>query len=331
MHYRRQHIVPRMVLDNFKDQNGHVWTYDKAGTEPRHAIPEETAIIAHFYSWEREDGSMDASLEETINKLESEAKKPYEKMLSGEMVTGDDKAIMASFLGLMVVRTTTYRRLAAKSYTLMTGVHLAATATIPGAFEAMVRKLEERDGQKLAPGYIKHLRTTMRDLDGYELSVPKEFVLSTISHGHQYAEVFERMKWSLLKPESGYFVTSDNPVYRAADPRTAHPILGDHGFLNKTAQVTFPLSPQMMLLMTWEGQYPRVAPLERLYVDALNGNRAAGAEQYLYAHIADKRVARLAAQHKDRRPDIGGGEFDGAKGFGSFKVPRRRQRERRKT
>ena len=52
----------------------------------------------------------------------------------------------------------------------------------------------------------------MRDLDGYELSIPKEFVLSTISHGRQYAEVFERMKWSLLKPESGYFVTSDNPV-----------------------------------------------------------------------------------------------------------------------
>jgi hypothetical protein len=130
----------------------------------------------------------------------------------------------------------------------------------------MVRRLEERDGKKLEPDYVEHLRTTMWDLTGYELSVPKEFVLGTITHGRKYAGVFEQMKCSLLRPETGYFITSDNPICRSADPSTAHPIYGDHGYLNKTVQVTFPLSPRTMLLMTWEGQYPRVASIERAYV-----------------------------------------------------------------
>jgi hypothetical protein len=56
MKYRLQHIVPRMVLEHFKDQAGHVWTYDKNGGEPRNATPQSTGVFAHFYSFEREDG-----------------------------------------------------------------------------------------------------------------------------------------------------------------------------------------------------------------------------------------------------------------------------------
>jgi len=83
---------------------------------------------------------------------------------------------------------------------MSTALHLAATATIPGAFDAMVRRLEVRDGNKLEPNYVDHLRTAMRDLSGYELSVPKEFVLATIVHGRKYAAVFDKMNWSLLRP-----------------------------------------------------------------------------------------------------------------------------------
>ena len=107
-------------------------------------------------------------------------------------------------------------------------------------------------------------------------------------------------------------------------PLTAHPIYGDHGYLNKTVQITFPLSPQMMLLMTWKGQSPRVAPLERAYVKKLDLIRACEAERFLYGHLLDRRIERLATNYTNSRPGIGGGEFDGAKGFGSFKVPRRR-------
>src|SRR5262245_62273969 len=118
MQYRLQHIVPRMVLEQFTDEKGHVWTYEKTGRSPRHAVPAETGVVAHFYSFEREDGSMDTTLEQTLNEFETEAKGPYEKLLNGEMLTGSDRYAFASFLGLMVVRTATYRRIAAKMFSL---------------------------------------------------------------------------------------------------------------------------------------------------------------------------------------------------------------------
>ena len=76
--------------------------------------------------------------------------------------------------------------------------------------------------------------------------------------------------------------------------------------------------------MTWEGRYPRVASIERAYVTKMNISRASEAERFLYGHLSDRRIERLATNYKNRRPGSGGGEFDGAKGFGSFKVPRRR-------
>src|SRR5258706_345026 len=30
-----------------------------------------------------------------------------------------------------------------------------------------------------------------------------------------------------------------------------HPVMGDHGFYNETAQISFPLSSKMLLLMAW--------------------------------------------------------------------------------
>ena len=76
MQYRLQHIVPRMVLEQFTDQKGHVWTYEKTGRAPRHAVPEETGVVAHFYSFEREDGSMDTTLEQTLSQFETVAPAP---------------------------------------------------------------------------------------------------------------------------------------------------------------------------------------------------------------------------------------------------------------
>jgi hypothetical protein len=44
---------------------------------------------------------------------------------------------------------------------------------------------------------------------------------------------------------------SDNALTRAVDPKSVSPFYGDGGFVNRTGEVTFPLSPKTMLLITW--------------------------------------------------------------------------------
>ncbi|WP_456666436.1 DUF4238 domain-containing protein [Bradyrhizobium sp. USDA 3240] len=73
------------------------------------------------------------------------------------------------------------------------------------------------------------------------------------------------MKWSLAEAQAGLtFITSDNPVAREVDPKTRHPALGDHGFLNKTAEITCPISPSRCLILTWTNKRPSMRCLTQI-------------------------------------------------------------------
>src|SRR5262249_39320348 len=105
------------------------------------ATPEETGVMAHFYSFDREDSSMGTTLEQTLSRFEG-AKRPYDKLVNGEMLTGDVRYAFASFLGLMVVRTVTYRRIAAKifSYWRFPGDNATAPAGFREALGVIFRQ-----------------------------------------------------------------------------------------------------------------------------------------------------------------------------------------------
>ena len=119
--YRNQHVVPGPSLQHFTDQRGQVWSYDKTNGRTWSAIPEETGFITHFYSFEREDGTMDTTIEKLIGQIEAAAANGYEKLAAGEMIKGSDREAFAQFAGLMVWRTPTQRRIAAKIYAWRTG------------------------------------------------------------------------------------------------------------------------------------------------------------------------------------------------------------------
>jgi Protein of unknown function (DUF4238) len=133
------------------------------------------------------------------------------------------------------------------------------------------------------------------------------------------------MNWSLFVPKHGFFITCDNPLLRGVDPSTRHPIYGDHGFANSTAEVIFPLSLQRLLVMCWKDTAPDFGTLEREQVDRINEGLAAQAERYLYAHIHHKKLRALAARYKDVRPGIAVSGF-GPERYAEVKVPARRKR-----
>ena len=321
--YRNQHVVPVLSLQHFTDQRGQVWSYDKTNGRTWSAIPEETGFITHFYSFEREDGTMDTTIEKLIGQIEAAAANGYEKLAAGEMIKGSDREAFAQFAGLMVSRTPTQRRIAAKIYALGMGVHLAATGQHEDAFKSMVERMR-KDGLEVRDADLPTLRESMSDLSEFEVAIPKELTLRSLELADVLTRVFLDMKWSLWRPGGHYFITCDNPVVRNVDEKTVHAIMGDDGYMNKTAQVTLPLSPRMMVCMMWDKGWSWPVEMPREYVKAQNLHRAFNAENCLYAHLEDKRVLRLAQKYKDQRPDMDGGTFGGSKGFGSVVVPRRR-------
>jgi hypothetical protein len=197
-----------------------------------------------------------------------------------------------------------------------------ANAANKRVFESTMKRYEKELGKALDGETKERLRRDMLDPSGYVIEIPKERTFSSLKVADDLAPIFFKMKWSLVIAEHGYFVTSDNPLVRLVDPKTSHPIRGDFGFYNKTAEVSLPLSPKMLLVMSRQKNARDIGVVDRNAVNGLNRARAANSERYLYAHVLDKRLQRLAAEFKESRPGMTTQGF-GPKKFAEIRVPRR--------
>jgi hypothetical protein len=292
----------------------------------RSAVPQETATETHFYSAERADGSFDTTIETHLADVESKAAPVYKRLVSC-LIPGysQERADMAAFIALLYVRTPAMRREAGE----LIGKHIQIMNYAYGvhdeAFNTVVQGFEKKTGKTISVEEKKVLREGMIDPSPYILQIAKERTFVALSAADNLAPIIFDMKWTLLKPAHGFFFTSDNPVTRVVDPKTVHPIYGDHGFNNKTVEVTFPLSPDVMLLMTWDYTMPSVMTLDRPAVKNANLLRTYFADRYLYAHIASSALQKLARRYEGSRPKMTTKGF-GPANFAEVKVMRRMSR-----
>lgn len=323
---KRQHFIPILHLKHFvgADPKGQVWTYDAESGEVRSATPENTAVQTHFYSVEGEGGVMDTRVEDRLAVVESNAAPVYEALLRAEMPSKDSqaRANFATFLALMHVRTPTMRRIYAEMMGRGIQIMSHAYGSHPKAFESLLREDEKDGAHPLNPEEVERLRRELLDPSDYVLQISKEHTLGALDVAAKLAPILLDMKWSLVEPLYGFFITSDNPLVRGIDPKTRHPIFGSGGFLNRTAEVIFPLSPSRLLLMSWNETARDVGGFERKHVDGCNQAIAKHSERYLYAHIRHKRLAKTAAKFRDSRPRVVSQGFTPKK-FMKIEVPRR--------
>jgi len=301
-----QHFIPRMHLEYFAGSEpvGQVWTYDAATGKSWSCVPKETAVQSHFYSVPTDDGSMDTRIEQALSQFEGRAAPVYGDLVAFKIPQGQARAHFAEFLALMFARTPAMRRMQAEVIGQGLQIQQYAYATHAGRFAKLMERYEADSGKALTPEEKENARQAMLDPSGYRLEIPQTMTLHSLGIADKLAPIFFEMHWALIEPEHGFFVTSDNPVVRLVDPSTRHPMYGDHGFLNKTSEVTFPLTPKLMLLMSWSEAPVRRAMVPKRYVRGMNEARAAHSERYLYAHLHHRDLERLAAKFKSRKPKM---------------------------
>jgi hypothetical protein len=320
-----QHKVPKLSLKHFGGPRSQVWTYDKLTGKCWPAAPGRTGVEAHYYSIERDDGSMDTIFEDTLSFIETAAAPIYARLVEGTIPRGTDREIFSYFLATAYLRSPMVRRQAAQFHKWRLEVQVAGAASVPEAFGALLQHLEADGIDVSDPEFI---RRSLLDMSHSDLHLPREFTLDAFKPTHKMANLFQQMKWSLFRAERHYFVTCDNPVYRSSDPRTRRLDGGDGGFMNKTAQITMPLSTARLIHLHWEVGAPREIALPVKMVHDENRKRAYCADREVYAHIEDARVQRLVAEFSDVRPYKAKGSLPGgAKGFGDVIVPRRWKRD----
>jgi hypothetical protein len=239
---KSQHTVPRVHLEYFVGDSpkGHVWTYDKNGTAPRSAKPEETSTFTHFYSIERDDGTWDTTVEQILADWEAKAAPIYRVLVAGGTLSDQSKADFAMFAALLYLRTPGFRRdmanLAAREHQILRYAHGAHD----GAFNTLIRRAEKDRGVPIPDAIKEEVRRQLMNPAGLKILVPKELTLEALDSCNRLAPCLFEMNWSLVEAKHGFFVTSDNPVVKWVDPRTVHPIRGDGGFKNPTPKSHWP-------------------------------------------------------------------------------------------
>jgi hypothetical protein len=319
-----QHFIPRLHLQHFAGlrPKGQVWTFDKNTSKARSAIPKETAQQRHFYSAENEDGSYNVDVEAYLSQVESIAAPIYERLLKGHIPNGQARADFAQFLALMYLRTPAMRRDYAALMGRMIHTQNYAWGVHDEAFDSLMRKMEREKGEQYQTDERERFRQALIDPSMHILQIRKEHTLKVLESADKLAPIFFNMHWTLLRVTNGYLITSDHPMTRHAPPEDRHPIYGDGGFAHKKVQVTFPLSPKFMLLMTWQDGITSLVNIGREDVTGLNELRAYYALDFLYCHLNDARIQRLASKFKGSRPRLVSQGF-GPEKHGPIEVPRR--------
>jgi len=274
-------------------ENGKVW----------HSAPENTAKETHLYSVTLESGERISDLEEYLGHIETKAANSFHKLILGELVAGQERANLASFLAMMFVRTNAFRRTIAELHAAFLNVKLYATAIHDGAFQSAMTRYEEEHGE-LTQKEKAAVREGMRNPDQFEVSIHREWTLRALSFHDDLVPILFKMNWTtMIAPEGRYFISSDNPLVRATPKRFADHIEAG-GFLDKNVEVTFPLSPKACLLACWSSDLDRKMMLPAEGVKQANRARAIHAERFMYGPKFDSGIVSLANKYKETKPGV---------------------------
>lgn len=303
-------------LKYFAGSNGKLWTYDKVLSQHWLEAPETAELQNQFGN--------ESDVRSNFLRLEKEVAPIYERVVLGEALRGSDRETFGYFLGFLYALTPDMRGIRKGLYKYSMEIMLAAYAQHPGLFGSLLRRLEK---DPLQPWDLDGVRRMIVQLSKFKAAEPIRDQGDV--YAERFAKLFLQMKWSVVRAQQHYFITCDNPIFRAIEPDAVHPIYGDHGLLNKTAEITFPIGTRVALLLHWDKGYASEEVLSREWVQHENRKRAYCADSRIYAHVFSAKHVRMANTFRNSKfqtrnigvPDMR--TFQGVAVPGRLQVPHR--------
>ena len=296
---KKQHVVPRFYLEKFCDSDGFVWTHT-AGTIPRGLLPEATAVETNFYSPIGANGERYDGIEKLLGIFESGAAPLWGAVSQGEVLSGENREKFALFLAAQYLRSPAIVRAGAEMAGLLFHHIGQVTAANKEVHDKSVDSYEAKTGAKITAEQRIKMRDFISNPNNFTINVLRYAGLPMLGSIGNLADIFLSMKWIVGRSIDQHFITSDSPVTRTSDPATHNRVYGDGAFANKTVRVHFPLSPDRILEMTWQGEErTRVVEIPKEVARKMNGLCAALAERFLYACKSDSGISKLCNKWLD--------------------------------
>ena len=268
------HVVPQRYLKGFqaKGKAGFIWMFDKEQNSAKLLPIKQVAQVPGFYA---------AEVESALN---TEAELPgndiIDKLHRGEELEEIDRRHLTYYIATMITRVPAARALASTFIpAALNDVARATRAAINDAartgaidqatMNAQLAKVEAVNArfQKQPPPQVTKVIETPWPYESWLL--------------HIYS-----MTWRVLHTDGpSFFLTSDNPTT----------LLGGAGLSMPTCELTFPLSKELIMHCSWQGEQE----FERLsawpdFVKECNRRTAFGAHRFVFYHENAPWVLQLA-------------------------------------
>jgi hypothetical protein len=303
---KKQHIVPRFYLSKFCDSRGSVWTYT-AKTKPIAGKPKATAVETNFYTPVGDEGERFDEVESFLSEIESAVAPLWDSLSTGKMQSGEKRERIALFLAAQYLRSPAVVGASAEMMAHMVHHTTQVLTAYKEHFDRSMGDFEDESGERSSPEERGKMRQFLRNPDNYQVDVLRSAGLPVLGSIGAIAQLFVNVKWVVGRSKDQHLITSDSPVTRLSSPDSYHPIYGDGAFANKTVRVHFPLSPDRMLELTWQGEErERVVEIPKNQAREMNRVRAVQSERFLYGNQRDRGIQKLCEKWlgKEKAPKI---------------------------
>ncbi len=254
----RQHYVPQCYLREWADptipsnQEPFVWIFDKDGKNKRKDKVKNVLLSNDLYTIKIR-GQKNYAIEETLANLEGRYAKVFEEKIKRRLpLTEEEHIILCAFVSVMLQRTLRHK------------------ANLERFYDELIERTEEMES-------AHHLSSfKSEELKRYKENTHKLGVVQLLP---DITELLLKMSVAFLCPERGLkLITSDDPC-NLFNPDLQWQRFHSPGIAQKNVQVTLPLSPNILLCLSWSNLRGYI-PWNRKWVD--NTNRMIRAYSYKY-------------------------------------------------
>lgn len=260
---KKQHYIPQSYLREFVDPNTpsgqepYVWIFNKGERKGRKKAPSNIFTETDLYTIKLKSGEKSYVIEETLSSVESKYAAVFREKIKQHLpLSPEEHILLCVFVAIMLRRTIRYKD------------------NVERFFDELIQRTEMLErAHNAAP------RTSL-ELKEEKENVHKRGVFDSLP---KITQLLTEMSVAFLVAEKGAkFVTSDDPC-NLFNPDLQWQRFYGPGLGQKNVQLTLPLSPQIMLCMSWSN-FRGYMRWERARVQESNRMTVGYAYKYFISH-----------------------------------------------
>ena len=279
MGHTRQHYIPKSYLSAWIDPNGeaglepYVWVFRKDGSGKKRKAPKNVFRETDVYTLLGPDGERLLELEHGLAELESRYAAIFRQKIAPALpLTPNEREWMCAFMSAMSARTLRQRD------------HLQSQ------WGEVLKRIETIRKAQLSPDRTKHKAPRLISAPGPTFSVEDVVELATGPFAPHVVAAMEGQLPIMLQMNLTIgcvddpigLVTSDSPcVWFDSEARNRPPAMRAPSLASPTLEISLPLSPKRIALLTWADLPEYATPTESNFVDEYNRMRVSYAAEHI--------------------------------------------------